>query len=76
MNHSAAIQGGRQYPDNQASSLYRGGEVKSVVKPQLGIGGMLKWDIWNGRSKRYEKIRWQRTSNVYCEKISKKNVNS
>lgn len=41
----------------QASSLYRGGEVKSVVKPQLGIGGMLKWDIWNGRSKRYEKIR-------------------
>ena len=19
-------------------------------------GGMLKWDIWNGRSKRYEKI--------------------
>ena len=57
LNHSAAIQGGRQYPDNQASSLYRGGEVKSVVKPQLGIGGMLKWDIWNGRSKRYEKIR-------------------
>ena len=56
-NNSAAIQGGRQYPDNQASSLYRGGEVKSVVKPQLGIGGMLKWDIWNGRSKRYEKIR-------------------
>jgi|GEM_PF-1273964 hypothetical protein len=41
----------------QASSLYRGGEVKSVIKPQLGIGGMLKWDIWNGRSKRYEKIR-------------------
>jgi len=41
----------------QASSLYRGGEFKSVVKPQLGIGGMLKWDIWNGRSKRYEKIR-------------------
>lgn len=57
LNHSAAIQGGRQYPDNQASSLYRGGEVKSVVKPQLGIGGMLKWNIWNGRSKRYEKIR-------------------
>ncbi|MDK4685567.1 VENN motif pre-toxin domain-containing protein, partial [Kingella negevensis] len=57
LNHSAAIQGGRQYPDNQASSLYRGEEVKSVVKPQLGIGGMLKWDIWNGRSKRYEKIR-------------------
>ena len=56
-NTSAAIQGGRQYPDNQASSLYRGGEVKSVIKPQLGIGGMLKWDIWNGRSKRYEKIR-------------------
>ena len=57
LNHSAAIQGGRQYPDNQASSLYRGGEFKSVIKPQLGIGGMLKWDIWNGRSKRYEKIR-------------------
>ncbi|WP_240638371.1 VENN motif pre-toxin domain-containing protein [Neisseria meningitidis] len=57
LNHSAAIQGGRQYPDNQVSSLYRGGEVKSVVKPQLEIGGMLKWDIWNGRSKRYEKIR-------------------
>ena len=56
-NNSVAIQGGRQYPDNQASSLYRGGEFKSVIKPQLGIGGMLKWDIWNGRSKRYEKIR-------------------
>ncbi|WP_165091203.1 VENN motif pre-toxin domain-containing protein, partial [Neisseria yangbaofengii] len=56
-NNSAAIQGGRQYPDNQASSLYKGGEIKSVFKPQLGIGGMLRWDIWNGRSKRYEKIK-------------------
>ncbi|WP_338809295.1 hemagglutinin repeat-containing protein [Neisseria leonii] len=56
-NNSFVIQGGRQYTDNQASSLYMGGEIKSSVKPQLGIGGMLRWDIWNGKSKRYEKIK-------------------
>ncbi|ROV53657.1 hypothetical protein EGS38_11810 [Neisseria chenwenguii] len=51
---NASIYGGREYKSNNSSSIYRGAEGKVSTKTQIGSGLMLKWDIWNGRTQKYD----------------------
>lgn len=54
---SLSTYAGRQYPENEKSSIYRGIETKASLKPQMGVGLGIKWDIWNGRTKKYDNIK-------------------
>ncbi len=57
LNASASVYGGRQYPKDETSSLYKGAEAKASIKSQVGVGAGIKWDIINGRTEKYEKIK-------------------
>ena len=46
--------GGREYKDEK-SAIYKNVGTKVEVKPQWGLGGAIKWDILNLRTKAYER---------------------
>ena len=49
---TGSIFAGREYPEKGKSAIFKGSEVKGVVKTQIGAGIMAQWDIINFKTKK------------------------